>query len=437
MIKSIWHKLTHLGVQANFSESTQQAIIQLNIQALVSSIVSIPSGFILMFWVSQRYCIGVVILAICYLLTNLANYTRHYVLAKYIFTLLGLINLFWGAASLGYYSNLHLIFALVGGLGVIFNKGDGIKTASIITIIIGLTILYATNFSLFLTDDMSIEKQKQIGNIVFFIGVFSIIVVVVALIIRMKEYERKLEAQNSALAKTTRELDFFVYSASHDLRAPITTLLGLINVMRIDSSKTEKYLSLQEKSLKKMDSFIIDLINYSHNARKELVIKEINFAEISKNIINAQFLNTNLDRIKTDIQLNTPFAVYSDTDRISIILNILISNAFRYQEPKRLNPFVKIRFYSTKKEITIEVEDNGIGIPENHIDKIFQLFYRADSYKSGSGLGLYILKESVEKLEGKVEVISTVGEGTTFKVTLKNYEKPQEGHTYSQMAATL
>jgi signal transduction histidine kinase len=437
MIKSIWHRLTNLGVQANLSESTQLAIVNLNIQALASTLVSVPTGLILMFWVSQRYCIGVVILAICYLLTIWANKARHYVLAKYIFTFLGLLNLFWGAASLGYYSHLHLIFVLVGGLGAVFNKGDGIKTASIIAIIFGLLVLYLTNFSLFLTDDMSIEKQKVIGNVVFFIGIFSIVVVLVAVIFRMKEYESKLEMQNEALAKTTRELDFFVYSASHDLRAPITTLLGLINVMRIDGGNTEKYLGLQEKSLKKMDSFIIDLINYSHNARKELLVEKVDLETISKEALNAQSSNLTLDRVKISTNANTPFPAYSDTERIAIIMNILLSNAFRYQEPKRLNPFVKINFYTTKGEIIIEVTDNGVGIPENHIDKIFQLFYRADSYKSGSGLGLYILKESVEKLEGKVEVFSTVGEGTTFKITLKNYDKPQEGNMYSQMAATL
>lgn len=398
---------------------------------------SVPAGLLLSFWVNERYCIGVVIIAAAYLLSLVANYYCYYLTAKYLFAFLGLVNLFWGAASLGYYSHLHIIFAIVGVLNAVFNKGKGLKTFCISTVIIGLLILYLTDFSLFLTDDMSIEKQKIIGNIVFFIGVFSIVAVLVAVIFRMNEYERKLELQNEELEKTTRELDFFVYSASHDLRAPLTTLLGLINVMRIDSKNTEKYLTLQERSIKKMDSFIIDLINYSHNARKELVIEALNLEKICQNVINAQYLGTNFQHIKVNVQTEGNIAAYSDSDRVGIILNILISNAFRYHEPKRLNPYINIYFRISRQQIAIEVVDNGIGIPENHIDKIFQLFYRADSYKSGSGLGLYILKESVEKLGGEVSVVSKINEGTTFTIRLKNYEKPDSGTNYAQMAATL
>lgn len=110
----------------------------------------------------------------------------------------------------------------------------------------------------------------------------------------------------------------------------------------------------------------------------------------------------------------------TDKTRLKIILNNLISNAIKFQfsQDQSRKPFVNISLEATSSMYVITVQDNGKGIDEHHLGHIFDMFYRANEYAQGSGLGLYILKESVIKLGGTVEAESVLGEGTTFKIKI-------------------
>lgn len=229
-----------------------------------------------------------------------------------------------------------------------------------------------------------------------------------------------LEEQNRELKKVNSELDRFVYSASHDLRAPLTSLLGLIQLARDenDLEQIRNYLDLQEKSIHKLDNFIQDIVNISKNARTEIRQDEINFREIVEGIFDQldYMDHTRLVEKNIDIAQDTPF--YSDQSRLSIVLNNLISNALRYAAPHRQKAYIKIGVEVRRNEALLTIEDNGRGIAEEHLDKIFDMFFRTDNDKTGSGLGLYIVKETLDKLGGQISVSSTLGKGTIFTVKI-------------------
>jgi PAS domain S-box-containing protein len=234
--------------------------------------------------------------------------------------------------------------------------------------------------------------------------------------------EQRLKEQNEELKRVNNELDQFVYRTSHDLRSPLTSILGLVNIARMDDEHQFKnsYLDMIEKSIQKLDKFIGDIIDYSRNSRLEIQIEKINFLiEINEIIESLQFLDKE-NLIKKEIQVNANVPFYGDKLRLHIILNNLIANAFKYHRFGSPNLFVKIYVEITENYAKIMIEDNGRGIPNEYLDRIFDMFFRASEKETGSGLGLYIVKESIRKLNGTIHVTSTLGEGTKFVLKLPN-----------------
>jgi PAS domain S-box-containing protein len=237
-----------------------------------------------------------------------------------------------------------------------------------------------------------------------------------------------------ALRKVNFELDNFVYKASHDLRAPLLSILGLLNLSKMDKEgNASQYLDLIEKSVLKLDKFLHDLIHYSRNDRRELEFTEINFNEIVEEAQNnIRFINQNSNfnfRLHLLNELKQPF--YSDQMRMSIILNNLISNAYKYANPKSQQPEVFVRIRSSEQGIQITVSDNGIGINEKYLDKIFNMFFRASDQSTGSGLGLYLVKNAVEKLSGQIEVQSELNRGTEFNIFLPKVLQHENSTSFS------
>ncbi len=237
-----------------------------------------------------------------------------------------------------------------------------------------------------------------------------------------KEAERVLQEKNTALQKTNEELDRFVYSASHDLRAPLASSLGLINISRITQDENERisYLNMMEQSLNKMDKIIQDITDYSRNARLEIECEEIYFESLIADVIQRLKYLEHIDdvNIHTFVEGETKF--YTDKIRLYVVLINLISNAIKYHKYNDSNPFINIKVNIKAEKAHILVEDNGIGIEEKHLDKIFGMFFQAARESSGSGLGLFVVKETINKLEGTIHVQSKLKEGTCFEVILPN-----------------
>ena len=239
--------------------------------------------------------------------------------------------------------------------------------------------------------------------------------------------EELLMSKNDDLQKINSELDRFVYSASHDLRAPLTSIMGLVNIAENENPPPTlaKYLQMIKKSILKLDLFVQDIINYSKNSRLEIAREAIDFDElVQESLENLQFLKGS-DKIDKKIEVhheNGASDFYSDPTRLNIIFNNTLSNAIKYHNPSVEAPFVKIKAHIHSQGVTIEISDNGQGIPEESISRIFDMFYRATEDSKGSGLGLYIVKETVEKLKGQVALTSKLHQGTTITVQLPNVE---------------
>ncbi|WP_339657727.1 PAS domain S-box protein [uncultured Maribacter sp.] len=239
---------------------------------------------------------------------------------------------------------------------------------------------------------------------------------------KRKEAEEALELQNIQLKKANSELDSFVYSASHELRAPLASVLGLINLILIEENEPGLVtnLTMMEKSIKRLDSFIMDIIEYSRNKHLKIHLETINFTNLIESSLENFWYLENMSQLKFNIIVDDKIEFVSDSKRISILLNNFISNAIKYHDLNKNIPTVWVNIKTTKKEAIIEIKDNGLGIAEEQLDKIFNMFYRISSQIMGSGIGLYIVKEVLAKLNGTIEVESELGEGSMFILKIPN-----------------
>jgi signal transduction histidine kinase len=226
-----------------------------------------------------------------------------------------------------------------------------------------------------------------------------------------------LRQKKDDIEKANRELDRFVYSTSHDLRAPLLSIKGLIRLAQADPdpSQHQTYFSMISDRTNKLDDFINEIIDYSRNARMELTIEETDIREIANGVIsNLQFVE-NANRIRFEIH-NSSGNVRLDKGRLKIVLNNLISNAIKYQNAYQEESWVKITTALDNGTCFISIRDNGIGIRPELQKRIFEMFYRATDKSTGSGLGLYIVKEIVNRLNGTIDVHSKFGEFTEFLI---------------------
>jgi PAS domain S-box-containing protein len=218
------------------------------------------------------------------------------------------------------------------------------------------------------------------------------------------------------------ELDSFVYKVSHDLRAPLTSIMGLISLMKDenDMSILKNYLTLAENRAVKLDNFIKTILSYSKALKEKVKIKKINFRKVVKQCFeDLKYMpNATLISLKIKIEGNTEF--YNDEFRINTILKNFISNAIKYINPSLKANQIWVSVQLSENQAIIKIVDNGIGIESELLPKIFDMFFRATDKSEGSGLGLYIVKQNLEQLKGKVEVKSKKGEGTEITLILPN-----------------
>lgn len=253
-----------------------------------------------------------------------------------------------------------------------------------------------------------------------------------------KQAQLQLVEQNEQLREINQQLDRFVYSAAHDLRAPLMSLLGLIGLMEEEVAPSEKvlYLNLMKQSISRMDGCIGDIVDFSRNSRTPLQIQEIDLAalctQLWEQLSFATLPGTGPKReqnslvaadrrtIAFQVSREGDSAFYSDLKRVTTLASNFLSNAIRYSDSEKPFPFVRVHVHVQADKALLTIEDNGIGIAPEHIEKIFDMFYRATDSKTGSGLGLFIVKEILSTLGGQIQVASTEGEGTRFVITLPN-----------------
>jgi PAS domain S-box-containing protein len=257
-------------------------------------------------------------------------------------------------------------------------------------------------------------------NIVFHEGVLRDIT-------ERKRAEDLLDAKNIELEKTNAELDKFVYSTSHDLRSPLTSILGLIGFIEEDTKEPEtlEHARMIKARIERLDSFITNILNYSRNNRLEVSPSKIDFNLLINQTIESLKHIEPSNKVRFNILVEEEFDFYSDQIRITTVLENLIGNALKYYSPEVENPIISIKVKTTFSNASIVIEDNGIGIADEHLGKVFDMFFRVSGSTPGSGLGLYLVSEIIVKLGGSIDVQSKLNSGTKFMITLLNFKKDE------------
>jgi signal transduction histidine kinase len=236
----------------------------------------------------------------------------------------------------------------------------------------------------------------------------------------LKQLAEEVKGKNIHLEKTNAELDRFLYSTSHDLRSPLSSIKGLVNIARMETSdeKIQRYFTMMVDRVDKLDFFIKDIIDYSKNARTDIHREPVDFHSLLSEVTENLKYIEGAESIHFQTQVSIPHAVQADKSRLSVVLNNLMANAIKYHDPYKEKQWIDVQVSNSNGTIKLKVSDNGSGIDPEHHSKIFDMFYRGTFQSKGSGLGLYIVKETVSKMKGTIHVESTPGKGTSFLITL-------------------
>lgn len=270
------------------------------------------------------------------------------------------------------------------------------------------------------TETVRLRKDGELLSVIIYgvpvllqdqtIGIFGMYVDIT----ERRRVEEELKIRNA-------ELDNFVYKVSHDLRAPLSSVLGLAHLASLpgnDDNLTE-YVKLMGQKARQLDHFIGDVLSHSKNLKMELRMEKINFKEIlDQTFDELSYLNGAQQVVKCIDIGGVDF--YSDRWRMTEIFRNLVSNAVKYRKLGGEESRITIEIVVDEKRCMLLFKDTGIGINKESQEKVFEMFYRASDQSDGSGLGLYILKNAVEKLGGKVMLESELGLGSTFKILLPN-----------------
>jgi signal transduction histidine kinase len=230
----------------------------------------------------------------------------------------------------------------------------------------------------------------------------------------------QVEQNNRLLVKTNAELDRFVYSTSHDLRAPLASVLGLINIADRSNDPTEvkRYVGMMRDRVHSLDKFIRDITDYSRNNRQTVTNENIRLASLAEEIWDSLKYAEEAANIGFHQEIPESVEVRGDRNRIRIILSNLMSNAIRYHDDSKPEKYIKLKYDVNGKGYYVKVEDNGLGISREYHEKVFTMFFRANEKSKGTGLGLYIVQETLAKLSGTVQLDSQPGRGSTFTIKL-------------------
>ena len=314
------------------------------------------------------------------------------------------------------YSNYWFLYGFVS-FYVALRSGFG--PVLITNLYIVVLVYFLPRF--FIDDPDSLIHSNALGKFLFAANSMFVFAVLASRVISdLRNTKAILESQFNELMRTNRELDKFVYSVSHDLTAPLKSILGLVAISELtnDPKDLRDCLEKTKKSVHKLERFIDQSLDYSRNNRQDLHKQPVDLKKICMEIIDdlkEESLGSMIDFhfvLREDV-------IFQDITRLRIVLKNLLSNAMKFQKAHESHrPYVKISSWKEHRKVIIEIEDNGEGIPGTEHQKIFNMFYRANARSQGSGLGLYIAKETVATMHGRIIVESNYGMGSKFTIEL-------------------
>ena len=237
------------------------------------------------------------------------------------------------------------------------------------------------------------------------------------------DLKKRIQVEND-LKKTNSELDTLIYRVSHDLRTPLLSIISLIDLIKLNTDvdigvQNKEFLELIQGSTTRLDNSIKEILNYSRNARLDLQLSAVNLPVMVQTICDdLKYVNS---AIAFDLNFNGIEIITVDKMRLETVLKNLIGNAVKYQKEIASEPKVHFTISEKQSAYCIVISDNGIGMSETGTKKMFDMFYRGTSASKGTGLGLFIVKEMIDKIKGDINVVSEIDEGTTFKITIPKH----------------
>jgi signal transduction histidine kinase len=176
-----------------------------------------------------------------------------------------------------------------------------------------------------------------------------------------------------------------------------------------------------KRSTLKLDNTLKEILDFSENLRTELKFVEIDLKQLC--IESYRHVNARINEaIEYQFNLGGHVPFYSDYDRLRVILSYLFSNSFNFCDSKKSSPFVRVNASVSPTQVVISVLDNGVGIAADQLPRVFDMFVRTHESSEGAGLGLFVVKEVVEKLNGTIGIDSVLGEWTRVDITIPNAE---------------
>lgn len=232
--------------------------------------------------------------------------------------------------------------------------------------------------------------------------------------------ERK--RQHFQLKKENEHLDEFIFKTTHDLRSPIHSVMGLLNLLEnAAENERAKYLQMARNSLVKLESLIDEVNNFYKVDKMAIANEKIDFKKLLEGEIALLKDHPKAQNINFELKCDVRSALFSDPLRLKTIVGNILSNAVKYSDSKKPSSFIHVETEIKNDRMALTISDNGIGIAQENLGKIFDIFFRATTEASGTGLGLHIVKDTIERLNGTIEVQSQLAIGTRFKIYLPNH----------------
>ena len=240
-----------------------------------------------------------------------------------------------------------------------------------------------------------------------------------------KNLENKVIERTSQLQQAYIELDTFFYRSSHDFRRPLMTLVGLADVAKItvkDKQATELF-EMVRLTAQNLDKMLFKLQSVSDMGSMELTNKRIMLSELVETTLEKYRPEIERLGIRVIVDLNVVGHITSYPTLISIIMDNLIENSLDFSSTHE--PYIKITAVRNPSSITIAVEDNGHGIPDQFKGDIFSMYFKGSEKSKGNGLGLYIVSKAAAKLSATITVETVFNKGSKFTVEIPHYNTPQ------------
>lgn len=319
-------------------------------------------------------------------------------------------------------------FPWIGLAAVVFETNENVFRFSFIVLsVVLLIVLFATDFNILPIDKFQAVDIER-SFIINLVSSIAVLVFFIAFMVRVNENsESKLQAlaeeirvKNAFLEKTNKELDRFFYSTSHDLKYSLMNIKGILNnaMAEPQSPGVMECFSLLKDSTIKLEDFLRDLIEYSRNAQTDVKVEPVDVRALVDEVVAKFAFVPGADKIKFEKEIHIAYPVETDKLRLNTILTNLVANAIKYHREYLKDSWIRIAAHFANDKLSISVSDNGQGIEKDVLPKIFNMFFKGTNKSKGAGLGLYIVKETVDKLKGVISVLSEVNRGTAITIIL-------------------